>query len=222
MTVSHEPTHLPKCPTDPIAYDRLYAFNLRTDNLHGIDAEWEENRIRPGLTEDEIYRLLPSAGGFEYGGYLTKTRIRFMKCDATKANTLMSKVCTFHSHPTENASADVPSIGDVFQFLYFRHIRTITVGSTRIWVWDKTRATMTTVKKLGAWSKANLLTEVLRLEKKFPHTWHQPYMKLVLKQLGLDYSKKLMVWDAHWEEMLRNILHIKVRIFPRFVGADAR
>ena len=197
MMVYLQPTHLPKCPIDPIVYDQDYAFNLGTDDHHDIDAEWEEIRIRPGLTEHAVYRLLPSAGGFEYGGYLTKTRIRFLKCHATRANTLKSKVCTFHSHPTDSASADVPSIDDVFQFLYFRHIRAVTVGSTRIWVWDKTKATMTTVKKLGAWSESNMQTEARRLEKKFPYTWHQPYMKLVLQHLGLDLSEETRRdWDS--------------------------
>lgn len=160
--------------------------------------------------------MLPSAGAFEYGGYLTKTRIRFLKCDPTKANSPMSKVCTFHSHPTNAAAAaDIPSAGDVFQFLNFRHLRTITAGATRLWVWDKTKATLGTVKKLGDWAEANMLTEVRRLEKAFPCAWHDPYMKLALKQLGLDWPKSREDWEAHWEEMLRNVLRIKVRVYSR-------
>jgi hypothetical protein len=220
--VSHEPTHLPKWPITPVSYDQLYTFNNGMDDYLGIDSAWEEKRIKPGLSEAEVYRLLPCADHFEYGGYLTKTRIRFTKGGPTGANTLKSKVCTFHSHPTDSESADVPSVSDVFQFLNFRHIRTITVGSTRLWVWDKTKATMTTVKKLGAWTKANMLTEVRGLQKKFPYTWHEPYMMLVLKHLGMNLSKKLKDWDAHWVMMLRIILKIDVRIFPRVVGEDAR
>jgi hypothetical protein len=220
--VSHEPTYLPKWPINPVAYDQLYTFNNGVDDYLGIDSVWEEKRIKPGLSEAEVYRLLPCADHFEYGGYLTKTRIRFIKCEPTRANTLKSKVCTFHSHPTDSETADVPSVSDVFQFLNFRHLRTITVGSTKIWVWDKTKATMTTVRKLGAWAEANMVTEVRRLEKKFRHAWYDPYLELVLKHLGLDLSKKLKGWDAHWEEMLRNILQIDVRVIPRVVGVDTR
>ena len=222
--VSVEPGHLPKCPIAPERYERLYAFNQGADDFLDNDANWQEIRIKPGLAEDAVYRLLPCAGSFEYGGYLTKTRIRFIKCDPTRANMPMSKVCTFHSHPTDIAAvaADIPSAGDVFQFLNFRHIRTITVGSTRLWVWDKTNATLGTVKKLGDWAEANLLTEVRRLEKTFPYAWHDPYMKLALKQLGLDWPKKQKDWEAHWEEMLRDILKIKVRVISREPGVKAR
>jgi hypothetical protein len=222
VTLLHQPAHLPKVPVNPAAYERLYAFNGRVDDFLDNDATWQENRIRPRLTEAEVYRLLPCASGFEYGGYLTKTRIRFIKCDPTKANMPMSKACTFHSHPTDLATADIPSASDVFQFLNYRHVRAITVGSTRIWVWDKTKATLGTVKKLGVWAEANMLNEVRRLEKKFPNAWHDPYMKLALKQLGLDWPKKLTDWQAHSEEMLQNLLRINVRVFPRNFGATAR
>ena len=221
--VSVEPDHLPKCPIDPERYERLYAFNQGTDDFLDYDADWQEIRIRPGLAEDAVYRLLPSADAFEYGGYLTKTRIRFIKCDSSSANMPKSKACTFHSHPTNAAvAADIPSAGDVYQFLNFRHLRSITVGSTRLWVWDKTKATLGTVKKLGVWAEANMLTEVRRLEKAFPHAWHDPFMKLALKQLGLVWSEKQKDWEEHWEEMLRHVLKIKVRVFSREPGVKAR
>ena len=221
VTLPLEPAHLPKGPVNREAYERLYAFNQRADDYREGDADWQEIRIRPGLAEDAVYRLLPCAGGFEFGGYLTKVRIRFFKCDPTRATMPMSKRCTFHSHPTDLATADIPSANDVFQFLTFQHIRTITVGSTRLWVWDKTKATLSTVKKLGIWSEANMLTEVRRLEKRFPYAWHDPYMKLVLKRLGLVWPKRLKDWEANWKDMLRGNLNIKVRIFPRDSGVKA-
>lgn len=221
MTVSHTPAHLPTWPGNPAVYERLYAFNQRADDYRENEGNWQQIRIRPGLAEDEVYRLLPCAGGFEYGGYLTKSRIRFLKCDPTRATMPMSKPCTFHSHPTELATADTPSASDVFQFLNFRHVRAITVGSTRLWVWDKTKATLGTIKKLGIWVEANMLTEVRRLEKRFPYAWYDPYIKLVLKQLGLVWPKRLKDWEANWKEMLLSILKIKVRIFPRHSGVNA-
>jgi len=116
VTLPLEPAHLPKWPVNREAYERLYAFNQRADDYREGDADWQEIRIRPGLAEDAVYRLLPCAGGFEFGGYLTKGRIRFFKCDPTRATMPMSKRCTFHSHPTDLATADLPSANDVFQF----------------------------------------------------------------------------------------------------------
>ncbi len=207
---------------NPAAYERLYAFNGKADDYLETDAEWQVIRIQAGLTEEEVYRRLPCAGNFEYGGYLTKSRICFIKCYPTRAKVPMSKVCTFHSHPSDLATADMPSAGDVFQFLNFRHLRTVTVGSTRLWVWDKSKATLGTVKKLGVWTEANRLTEVRRLEKKFPYAWHGPYMKLALRHLGLVWPNKFKDWETNWENILRTTVKIRVRVFPRVAGVSAR
>lgn len=149
---------------------------------------------------------------------MTKSRIRFRRCGPTWANTLMSKTCTFHSHPAGWATADVPSESDIFQFLYFRHLRMVTVGATRLWVWDKTATTLATVKKLLAWSEANLLGEARSLSKESPGDWSTAYMKLALKNLGLSWPKRFRDWDAQWQEMLRTILKIRVRVFPHVPG----
>ena len=202
-------------PMAPGIYQRLYAFNHGADDFLDTDSAWQEIRIRPGLAEEAVYQLLPCASGFEYGGYLTKSRVRFLKCGSIQANTLKSRPCTFHSHPTDLSNADLPSPNDVYMFLAFRHLRAITVGATQLWVWDKTKATLATVKKLGAWSEANILTEVCRLEKIFPHNWHEPLVKLALSNLGLDWPKRLKDWQENWPAMLRQVLKIKVRVFPR-------
>ena len=78
MTRQSIPPHLPKPPCDPAAYQELYAFNSGVDEfLIGYnDDEWREIRIPTGSSAADVYRLLPSAEDFEYGGYLTKTRIR--------------------------------------------------------------------------------------------------------------------------------------------------
>ena len=109
----------------------------------------------------------------------------------------------------------------VFQFLNFRHLRAITVGSKRLWVWDKSAATLSVVKKLGAWADQNMVAEVNRLMKTHPHTWQDPYVKLALKNLGFPWPKRLEEWEANWEKMLRTILKIKVRVFPREDGAGS-
>lgn len=105
---------LPRCPWEQGDYDRLYAFNHGADDYSERESTWQERRIPQGLAEVEVYQRLPSAAKYEFGGYLTKTRLRFHRCEATLAHSPMSKCCTFHSHPTSHELADVPSAEDVF------------------------------------------------------------------------------------------------------------
>jgi hypothetical protein len=212
---SREPNHLPEWPLEPEAYQQLYSFNYGVDDYMEETADWQILRIPPGLPEEEVYRRLPSAPGFEYGGYLTKTRIRFLKCDEDRASTRMSRRCTFHSHPTASPHANLPSMTDVYSFLAFRHVRAVTVGATQLWIFDKTKATLATVRKLAAWTEVNQLREVRRLEKEAPHGWQEPYMRLVLKKLGLVWPNKRQGLERHWPEMLQSILKIRVRVFTR-------
>lgn len=65
--------YLPKCPIDPERYDRLYAFNHQRDDQLPESVGWKEIRLHSGLSERQVYRLLPSAPDFEYSGYLTKS-----------------------------------------------------------------------------------------------------------------------------------------------------
>jgi hypothetical protein len=212
---AHLPVHVPEEPFAPDAYRRLYAFNGGVDDYMEDMAEWQERRIRPGLPEADVYRLLPSAPDFEYGGYLTRTRIRFLRCGADRAGTRKSQPCTFHSHPSDVSTADVPSAGDVFSFLAYRHLRTVTVGATKIWVWDKTKETLTTVEKLGAWYERNLMKEVRRLERRDPIDLPDLFFKSALRNLGLVWPKSQKALQQHWPEMLERVLKIKVREFPR-------
>src|SRR5208282_3275119 len=95
--------------------------------------DWKEIRIKPGLSVEAVYRLLPSATDFEYSGYLSKSRIRYFRGDSHSTGMLMAKPCTFHSHPTKNPYlADVPSLQDIYSFLFYRQLRSVTVGATKI------------------------------------------------------------------------------------------
>ena len=174
MKLSDEPDHLPKWPMNPAAYKRLYTFNQNIDDQMPASADWKGIRIKPSQSEDDVYRLLPSAVDFEYSGYLTKSRVRYCKGETSSAGSLMTQPCTFHSHPTKNPHlANIPSLKDIYSFLHYRHLRTITVGSSKIWVWDKTKATLATVRRLADWTEANHLRAVTRLMKKdFAH-WPQ-------------------------------------------------
>lgn len=90
-----------------------------------------------GFPAPEAYHRLPTAPEYEYGGYLTKTRIRFVRGDATRSHTDTDKPCTFHSHPTSHPCADMPSPSDIYSFLKWPNLRAITVGAEWICVWDK-------------------------------------------------------------------------------------
>lgn len=207
---------LPKCPIDPQRYEQLYAFNHDLDDQMPEPVEWREIRIKPGLTEEAVYRLLPSATEFEYSGYLTQTRVRYVKAEPSSAGNLMAKPCTFHSHPTKNPYlADVPSIQDIHSFLFYRHLRTITVGATKIWVWDKTRATLRTVQNLADWMEANHFRTVNHWMKKDFGSWQAMYVQTVMKHLGWVWPDTIDEMDAEWPRMLCEIFRIKARLISR-------
>jgi hypothetical protein len=221
--VVHEPIHLPKCPIEPERYERLYAFNQDLDNQVPTSVEWMEIRIKPGLAEQAVYRLLPSATNFEHSGYLTGSRVRYIQADSSSAGMLMAKPCTFHSHPTKNPYlADVPSLQDVHSFLFYRHLRSVTVGATKIWVWDKTRATLRTVRKLAEWMKVNHFRAVNHLMKKDFDNWQAMYVQTVMKHLGWVWPDTIDEMLAQWPRMLRDVFKIKVRVIPREPGVNSR
>jgi hypothetical protein len=217
----HQPAHLPRCPIDKGAYERLYSFNQGLDNQVTESVNWHQSRVAPGLAEADVYRLLPSAPDFEYSGYLTGSLIRYFKGDVSSAGSLMSRACTFHSHPTkEPYLADIPSLMDIYSFLNYRHLRMITVGATKLWVWDKSKRTLQTVRRLANWKEKNHFRAVVRLMKKDFSSWQEKYHHQVMKALGWIWPKKLGELHEQWPKMLRDKFRIVVRIFPRDAGAE--
>ncbi len=152
--------HLPRPPQDPETYKRLYEMNCAFDDDFSQHEPWQEIRIRPGSSALDVYHRLPSASDFEYGGYITKTRIRYHGGGATSASTIRSKACIFHSHPAEHPLADMPSTNDVYQFLKCRQLRAVTVGADWIWVWNKTPTVMRTVRRLFEWEDEHLVSKL--------------------------------------------------------------
>jgi hypothetical protein len=216
VVVVREANHLPGCPIAAERYDRLYAFNQGLDNQMPDSVNWREIRIRLGLTEEAVYRLLPSATKFEYSGYLTKSCVRYVQADSSSAGMLMAKPCTFHSHPTKNPYlADVPSLQDIHSFLFYRHLRSVTVGATKLWVFDKTQATLGTVRKLAEWMKANHFRVVNHWMKKDFGNWQAMYVQTVMKHLGWGWPDTIGEMDAQWPRMVREIFKIKVRVIAR-------
>ena len=81
----------------------------------------------------------------------------------------------------------MPSPPDVYSFLKYRHLRAVTVGATRIWVFDKTPETLQTVRRLAAWEGEHLLPAVSRLERARPYGWEWAYLRLALNPDRLHF-----------------------------------
>ena len=79
-TSALHPAHLPGLFPDPAAYARAYEYIRLVDGVfHGDAEDWHEARLPVGLSAVEVYRRLPTAPGFEFAGYLTRTRIRYVE-----------------------------------------------------------------------------------------------------------------------------------------------
>src|SRR5262245_40194503 len=101
MSVPSLPPHLPRPYPDPAVYAAAYQLIRQVDEVfHGPDS-WQEIRIRPGLSARQVYDRLPAAPGYEFGGYLTQTRIRYVPGWEDGADTIAAKACTFHAHPQD-------------------------------------------------------------------------------------------------------------------------
>jgi hypothetical protein len=173
-----------------VAYDRLYAFNGGVDDYSGQETPWQFIRLKPRLSEVEVYRKLPHASKFRVRGLRDhRVRIRFCRCEAT--GSLRAEIEEFARSTATPPATRIRGTfrrmsGRVSVSLNFRrHLRSVTVGVTkRIWVWDKTKATMATVRTMARWSEANMLTAIRRLEKKFPHA-----MAPSLRGTGFEESR---------------------------------
>ena len=200
--------HLPRPPQDPETYKRLYEMNCAFDDDFSQHEPWQEIRIRPGSSALDVYHRLPSASDFEYGGYITKTRIRYHGGGATSASTIRSKACIFHSHPAEHPLADMPSTNDVYQFLKCRQLRAVTVGADWIWVWNKTPTVMRTVRRLFEWEDEHLVSEASRLMEEALADFTDRYSDLVLDALGMKWWQSRDTEPRAWCELLRDGLGI--------------
>lgn len=211
------PPHLPVPWLDQVEYDRFCKLVNPYMDYTEADRQWKEIRIRANATAEEVYHRLPSDMDLEYGGYLTKSRIRYVACDPRQAWVPQSKTCTFHSHPTkiQNAEPDVPSAADIRHFLLGRHWRTITVGRFSLWVWDKTEQTRQITRKFWKWETNNMTREVDRLMKAFPDGWEREYVNLAIGKLGVRIPENTKRWGRIWPERLKAKLGLKVIVLER-------
>ena len=214
MKRSNTPPHLPTPPSDRGAHEHLYRFCYGGD-VFGTPEDWQERRIPVGLSATEVYHRLPSAPDFEYGGYLTKTRIRFVLGYATGVYTDKDKPCIFHSHPASYRYADVPSPSDIYSFLKWRNLRAITVGAKWIWVWNKNKHVLVTVERLLEWEARYMLDEMRRLLKRRTQRIFDTYFLLALDAIGVDCSARLETDPKTWRLALSRSAGIETALIPR-------
>ncbi len=217
------PSHLPAPPRNRAKYELLYASNCGIDDhVPGLEEAWREIRIPAGLSAADVYRRLPSAPDLEYGGYVTKTRIRYLACGPTSAETVQSQPCTFHSHPTSHRNADMPSDQDMYSFLKWRHLRMITVGAKWIWVWNKNRLVLGKVRQLLEWESEHLVEEMKRLSNKYPDDFTTRYVRNVIKRLGMRWPRKRPAAPAAWSKLLQEGLGFRTMLIRRDSNRSSR
>lgn len=218
---SDSPDHLPSPLMPDREWNELYQFNSAADDCFASESVWHTIPIPAGLLAKDVYRLIPSAEHFEYGGHLTNSHIHYVKCKELSANSWFSMPCTFHTHPTDvqGTEPDLPSAQDIYSFLKWRHIRTITIGKTLIWVLDKGPKTVPMIKQLAVWEKLNMLHEFRQLERQGSKNPTLDYAAVVLEGLGVSWPRRSVDisenFRAVWPDLLRDTFGIKVTILDR-------
>jgi hypothetical protein len=190
-------------------YESLYVDSC---DGFGLDSEETPIVIHPGMTEHEVYRLLPTAESFEFGGVIEPDKIRFQRCDPVMAWTEFSADCSWHSHPTRASACDQPSPMDIRSFLVNRNLRAVTAGRDIIWVFDKQPETIPFVKRLLAWEQTNLLNR-MKHWMGLPNGM-QNYILEALSILSIDNFLEKKASCDDWVPVIES-LGIKVRIFHR-------
>lgn len=201
--------YLPTSVTDEREYESLYANSV--DGM-GMNTEETPITIHPGMSEQDVYQLLPTAESFEFGGFIERDVIRHQRCAKKMAWTEFSADCTWHSHPTGSNSCDQPSTIDVRSFLVHRNLRAVTAGRDIVWVFDKKPETIPFIKRLLAW-------EQLNLSKRMIHWMASPqgmegYLLEALSILGVASWLKENPSCGDWVPVIES-LGINVRIFRR-------
>ena len=194
------PAYLPKPFMDEHAYQTLYEHTNGVDDF-GLDSEELPITISALMSAEEVYRRLPSAPDFEYGGFITQNEIRYQACEAFSADTHACRPCTWHSHPTAHPNADMPSGKDIYGFLKWRSRRAVAVGRDWIWVFDKSLSTIPTLEKLRSWQEKNMVPRMIYwmgTDRKI-----NGYIEESLEVLGQPPIKSNLEWKERWPELVQ-------------------
>ena len=193
------PAYLPKPFMDEHVFQTLYEHTNGVDDFE-LGSEEIPIAISASMPAEEVYRMLPSAPDFEYGGFITENEIRYQVCGDDWATSQYRQACVWHSHPTDNPNADVPSGNDVYHFLKWRSRRAVTIGRDWIWVFDKSLSTIPTIEKLRSWEK-NLVPRMMHwmgTDRKI-----KGFIEEALEVLGLPPIKSNSEWKENWPELVR-------------------
>ncbi len=147
--------------------------------------------------------------------YLTKTRIRYVIGDSAGVYVPFEKSCTFHSHPSGDPAADAPSSLDIYGFLKWEHLRTITVGSDWIWVWTKNQQTLKMAWRLWKWELENLAPALMASCHSHGKHMVSHYTGQTLQELGLRWPQEHLLDPKRWMPLLRETLGIRTRLIRR-------
>lgn len=94
MATRPDPAHLPSPFMDQQGYEDLHRDVMGVDEF-GLEDELPPIPIPEGMDELDVYRMLPAAPDFEYGGYLTHDEIRYAKGGEDRVATQGCRICTF-------------------------------------------------------------------------------------------------------------------------------
>ena len=211
------PSHLPSPWPDPQAYNDLYREVNPYQDYSENQGNWQEIRISPGNSAEQVYRRLPSDLDRVLGGYLTRTRICYAG-DPHRVWVPGSKACTFQSHRTRiqrGSEPDLPSLSGIRWFLMKKCRRHVTVGRFKFWVWEKTPATLDKVRELWLWECDNMVPTQRQLREKAAEDWQVEYSRIALRHVGVDVPADSRRWNRIWPRMLETKLALKVEIYDR-------
>jgi hypothetical protein len=109
----------------------------------------------------------------------------------------------------------MPSPNDIYGFLKWPNFRAVTVGANWIWVWDKNKDVLSTVKRLLKWEEQHMLTELRRLCNERTQGIFDQYFVLALESIGIDCPTKSKADPESWCEDLFSGTGIETVLIPR-------
>jgi hypothetical protein len=116
--------------------------------------------------------------------------------------------CEFHSQPTRSAYSDIPAREDVYRFIKHATEVFISIGKTRIGIFQKDMNTELTRQRLEEW-EASHSQLISRLRKRHPDDSAQEtfrrYSYAALRGVGLKWPDKPFKKRQNWPELFEDL-----------------
>lgn len=193
---------------DPLPFENMSAYS---EFYRTADEGFRKERVvrksgSPNYDRINSFHDLPPSSDYHIRGLVEGTKCITIrkKRDDGLMRTRTVPPYTFHSQP----SCDVPTNGDLFDFLKYSHLRHVVVGPSQISILDKTRHTLDLSLELWKWEQANLYkrTRIERRHKEKPdttsHEIRERYAKLALKGIGLRWPYRVHQVRRNWPAIL--------------------